>query len=122
SDKSVSCDDFLICRIPCNQLLIASFASIILIQIQSKSGSTSGISECYFSKPSYFSKDIGCIMMIDQIDMIFAIVGMSEKSFLSQLLNQNCLVYLINYCFYTHYLVQDCSTLDSWMMPSLIQI
>src|SRR5690606_15777670 len=85
-NKPVSRNNFLFDRIPGDQLIIAVIPSVILIDIQWLAGSSPGLPEGQFPEPADFLNYMWGIMMVDQKNLVDAVVDMADKPFLRQFL------------------------------------
>ena len=82
ANQTVACDNFFIGFVPSDQLLVARFARIVLIKIQCHARSTTSSSKCDFSESTNFSNYIGGIVVVNQINKIIPVIGVTKKTFM----------------------------------------
>ena len=77
-DVSVSSEYLFSVRVPYYELLVWVLHGVELVDVNGEAASSAGIAECLLAETAYFFHDIRGVMMIDHIDLVVALVGVSQ--------------------------------------------
>src|SRR5690606_3584833 len=84
-DKPVPGNNFLIFRIPGNQLVIGIGAGIVFVKVEFQPCTTASRTERQFPKSSYFPYRMRRVVMIYQVYFVVSVIGIPDKRLLSKL-------------------------------------
>ena len=106
---TIASKDFLVLRVPDNQLFVGMLTSVELVQVHSLTGSSACITKSDLTQATYLAQDVGRILPSDDVHFVVALVRKAQAFVFSQLLLQH---FTRNPCynlFHTRYRLYTCS-------------
>ena len=89
---AIAADNLLCLWVPDDELFVAVFHRVELVEVEFLARSSSGSPESLFALASYLAYHVRCVVIIDDIDFVCALVGDAELAFCCEFTLEDLLV------------------------------
>ena len=79
--ETIAADDFLLVRVPDNQLLAGFVHGVVFVDVGGFACAATGVAKGYFAQASDFAHGVWRVVRIDDVDFVAGLVGCAQKSF-----------------------------------------